>query len=798
MSFINSVSGIDRPRGLSARLLIGSAVAAALGQCLFGAPQALAQDARAESQLEEIVVTARKREESLLEVPIAITAVSEQTIEDYNLKDLNDLQRITPGFQLTETGFRRSRENFNLVFRGLNVGQATGLQAAATIFIDGAPYIGGRPSSYQDVERIEVLKGPQAAYFGRATYSGAINLITRSPSKDGRATISAEIGQFGSTDAMVSFEGPVMGEKLTGRVTLRNIVKGAQHAEKIFNAPVGERKTQLGSVSLEYNPTEKLRVKVFGEYSEFHDSMSMVWDFPMNEFANCNPTGAATKTWICGKPPSIDIALSRLGFPAVTDARFNSTIVPLSIYKKLLLDPGDNLFVAGTATHVIADYSFDNGMTLSAIGAYHNMKVQSLEESTQDAKFGFYPCPLAAGCGRPFGQYIFLIDQNKHDRYAELRLTSDQESRLRWIVGASYISASFRSVSGGEIPTTAPTVFGLENRNVIETVGLFGGVNFDVTDQLSLAVEGRYQTDDVFLDPNRRSATPLGISEKFTSTSPRVSVQYQATPELMVYGSYSKGTRPGTFNGALLSRPQFVIDILQNQYGVKLPVEEEELAQFELGLKGRFLDNRLQATVAVYKGELTNQQIAQSIFVNTPQLTTTIGFTNNAGQTDIQGVEVEASALLTERLRLDFGFALSDTEIVKDNCAQCVRIGSTLTASQGKKVDGTPLNSGYLTGTYTVPLDTDRDWYARAEYSYTGKMYGDRLNLSYNDAANVVNLRTGLRTAKYDLEAFLVNAFDDDTYQNIALNTDLPSFGVALKVGLPDRRQWGIRGTYRF
>ncbi len=128
------------------------------------------------------------------------------------------------------------------------------------------------------------------------------------------------------------------------------------------------------------------------------------------------------------------------------------------------------------------------------------------------------------------------------------------------------------------------------------------------------------------------------------------------------------------------------------------------------------------------------------------------------------------SALLTERLRLDAGFALSDTGIFKDNCAQCVRIGSTLTASHGKKVDGTPVGSGDLTGTYTVPLDTGGDWCSRAEYSYPGKMYGDRLKLSYSDAASAVNLRTGLRTEKYD----------------------------ALKVALPDRRQWGIRGTYRF
>lgn len=765
-----------------------------------GVPASLAQaptDSPA-AQLEEITVTARKRDESLLEVPISISAVSSEQIAAYNLKDLSDLQRITPGFQISEAAsFRRARDAFTLVMRGLNVGTSNDLQSAATIFVDGAPYVGGRPSSFQDVQRVEVLKGPQTAYFGRSTFTGAINLITKDPAREWGTTLIGEIAQFGSSDVALAIEGPV-GQNAAFRFSGRNLVNGAQYSENVFNLPVGERKTQSGSATLLWTPAERVRLKVFAEYAEFHDSLSMVWDYPVNEFGNCNPSGGAARTWICGAPPSLDIAISRLGFPAVLDPRFMQTVVPLGIHQDLILGGGDHLFSGNTATHAILDYEFENGMTFNAIAAYHHTELQALEESTQDSAFGFYPCPLAQGCGRPFGQYVFLRERKQQDRSFEARVASSSESRIRWMIGGNVSRASLDGISIGEIPQNGPYVSRPNEIQKTQTVGVFGGLTLDVTDSLTANIDLRHQRDEVLVNPNVRAAAVREIEDTFESTTPRFSIQYQWDPSRMLYASYAEGVRPGTFNGALLARPQFIIDILEQQYGVLLKVEEEKLTQYELGVKGRFMDDRFQATLALYKGELTNQQISQSIFVNTPQLVTTITFINNAGQTDIQGIELEASFSATDRLRFDGSFGYYDTEIVADNCAQCVRIGGTLRSSEGKRVDATPVASGSIVGTYTAPLSGSREWFSRAEYFYTGKAYGDRMNLSVVDAFHRANLRTGLRTESFDLEAYLLNAFEDDTPTGAQLNTDLPSFGVALKIGLPEKRQWGLRGTYRF
>lgn len=806
MKYIDGIQALESSTlESSSRVLPHRLIQAAVAAVLL-APFGAVQESFAESTAEpiaEIVVTARKREESILEVPIAITAVSAQALADYNIKDLSDLQSITPGFQLSETAsFRRARDGFSLVMRGLNVGgtgdSAAALQSAATIFVDGAPFVGGRPSSFHDVERIEVLKGPQTAYFGRATFSGAINIVTKDPASEWGGQVTGEIGEFNTSDALVSVEGPIIADKLSIRATARNLVKGAQYSENVFNSPVGERKTQSGSLTFLFTPIDSLRVKVFGEYAEFRDTMSMVWDYPVNEFGNCNPGGGSTPSWICGTPPPLGIAIERLGFPAVVDDVFMDTVVPFSIYDKLLLGPGDNLFSGNTTTHAILDYEFESGMTFSSIVAYHHTKLQVLEESTHDAAFGFYPCLLPAGCDRPFAQYIFLRDREQRDRSFEARLTSAPDQRLRWIVGTSYSAASLSGISMGEIPQLGPYVSRPNEYHETSTLGVFGGFDFDITDNLQASVEFRHQRDTVRLNPDQNAVTPVSIEDRFDSTTPRVSLSYNFAPGYMLYASYAIGTRPGTFNGALLTRPQSIIDLLEQQFGVSLRVEEEELDMYELGVKGRFFDDRVQATLGIYKGQVTNQQVQQSIFVDTPELVTTITFTNNAGETDIQGVELEASMQVTDELRIDGSFGYYDTEIVADSCAQCVRIGGTLTSSHGQRIDGTPVSSGSLVGTYTVPVRGDVDWYGRAEYFYRGKTYGDRMNLSHVSDSHRMTLRTGITTGRFDVEAYLINAFNDRTPVNNQLNTDLPSFGVALKIGLPEQRQWGLRGTYRF
>ena len=163
-------------------LLTTNIVAALVLSMPFYPTNSYAQGANA---LEEIVVTARKREESLLEVPLAITALTSADIEARGINEFKDIIAFTPGFHFAEHSVGRAdRSNRILVIRGMHISQENDHQQAATVFVDGAPTHGSVIAGLEDAERIEVVRGPQSAYFGRATLSGAVNFVTKTPSRE--------------------------------------------------------------------------------------------------------------------------------------------------------------------------------------------------------------------------------------------------------------------------------------------------------------------------------------------------------------------------------------------------------------------------------------------------------------------------------------------------------------------------------------------------------------------------------------------------------------------------------------
>lgn len=762
----------------------------------------------AQSALEEIVVTARKREESLLEVPIAISAITADALEKYNFADFDDLQYVTPGLTFTESGngIRNDRATFAYIFRGINVGASGGGSAAATLFIDGAPSLFGRLSGFSNTERVEVLKGPQTAYFGRNTFTGAINIVTKNPGNEWQARASTEVAKFGSSDVDLSFEGPLVEDKLSFRLAGRQYTKGGQYVDHSLGREIGGKQTKSLAATLYATPNERSKLKVFGEYAVFDDQLGPIFIYT-NEFFNCRANGTGPNNWICGKIPDTDIAEARTGAPAVFDRIFLSAVQPFSLFKERLTEDA-GLGSIQMTLHAIGDYEFASGITLNGIVAYHENKTQILYEGTHDAARAnpFFPCGRAAGCARNFGQVAFQLESNPKDFSAELRLSSDQEARLRWTVGANYIDAKeIPGVTAGEITTTLIQSFGAGTYATAETAAAFGGVYFDVTEQLTLNAEFRHQRDkvgrtpvDLAIGPGKPSANPaLNLEDTFKANAPRVTVEFAPIDGVLVYGSWARGFRPGTFNPNILILHPSVVAELQAAGG-RVTVDEEKLDQYELGVKGSAFDGKLQGSLVGYVGALKNQQINQGFFFNRPDINfvSSVTVITNTGKTDIKGIELEGSALLTERLVLDGSFAWNHTKVVRDSCATCVRLGGTLAGSVGKKLQNVPEYTGHLTGTYTQPVTDDIDGYLRTEYFYQGKRYATRQNLAWDGPMHRVNFRVGVRTDDYSVEAYILNAFNDDTVDGLSLENFFPQGLPGIKVGLPDKRQWGVRATY--
>jgi len=148
--------------------------------------------------IEEIIVTSRKREETLMSAPVTVTAFGSKEIAEMALDELPDLVNFTPGFHYSEHSVGKGgRFNRRLIFRGMNPRTDRQTRQGATVFIDGAPILGSEIGSTDNYERIEIIKGPQSAYFGRSTFSGAINAVTKTPSDEWKSRISVEAANFG-------------------------------------------------------------------------------------------------------------------------------------------------------------------------------------------------------------------------------------------------------------------------------------------------------------------------------------------------------------------------------------------------------------------------------------------------------------------------------------------------------------------------------------------------------------------------------------------------------------------------
>ena len=220
--------------------------------------------------LEEIVVTARKREESLMEVPISITAFTAEDLEARGLVELKDLQLYTPSFSFTHMqggSARNDRSSNALVFRGLNLGFNSGITAGGQLFIDGAPVIGAYQPSIIDTERVEILKGPQSAHFGRSTFVGALNFIMKEPGDEFSGTAGLEYSPtHGSNEQYLTLEGPIT-DNLSLRVSGRHWEQGG-YITNFANPSVdlGQRETNSASATLVWNPSDNVKVKAFLNY----------------------------------------------------------------------------------------------------------------------------------------------------------------------------------------------------------------------------------------------------------------------------------------------------------------------------------------------------------------------------------------------------------------------------------------------------------------------------------------------------------------------------------------------------
>lgn len=773
--------------------------------------------------LEEIIVTARKIGESIQDIPLSVQAFSAESISKQQIVNIEDIVKFTPGVNISsDSGSRR----YSAVrFRGIEPPNTTQRNlSTSSAFLDGV-YLSGSSQwvSMFDVERVEVVKGPQSAFFGRATFAGAINYISKTPNTEKWAgDITAIVGDNGRQDIWLAAEGPIIKDKLAVRLSGRYYrydgawdnsppPGGALPGQEFGD--IGSRASDTISLSLFATPTEDLSIKFRHMQNEDDDGAAVQFLYTGDQ-NNCGPFGTGTSNYYCG---TMSAALLTRGISIETadlaDQRFANDLGYES----------ENTF---TSLNVDWDIS-GSGYTLSSVSGLYKEEQSEYKAQIPDE----------------LDVYVEWEDESFSQ---ELRLTSPQDDRFRWMVGAYYLDLEY--YQGGQVgfpspgpqgpfslgqPRGAPGLFGVNPQPTesIENKAIFGSVGFDITDALTLSVELRREketldvTGSVFqeampLDPNDPigSAQPFGGAEipnvgEFTATLPRVILDYKLSEDTMMYLSYSEGNNPGGFNTEVIQlEPTVALPAFQaDNPGIGYNVLQAELASIELGGKHSLADGRGFLNGAVYFMDWTNQRFGNferdvdsngdGVFVaGSDRLGQQIDFQGN-GSTDIWGFELAGSYALNENWIVSAGYNYTKTEIQEFLDGQSNRVFGDPDAS-GKEIAQAPQHMGTVSLDFNMPAQAfgqEGEWFGRLDSWYQSETYLWVVNLTETEAAWRHNLRGGWRNDRYSATIWVENLLDDDSV--LAARRTTGSFltgALGAFMSLPEPRTYGVTVTAHF
>ena len=809
-----------------------SAIATATLVGSFAVPtQLLAQETGV--VIEEITVTARRREESLQEVPVAVAVVDAAAIEQRGLQTIDDVARFTPGLSFSKA-FGRATER--PVVRGLGnvlAGVQFGVESGAAYFIDGIYYPGDLQGlNLNDLERVEVVKGPQSALYGRNSYAGAINFTTKSPTSEFSSDIRTLFAQDGERDIRASISGPIIPGVLGGSLSLRSYDFDGQWTNAVTRQLIGDESTDSVAALLEWTPSEQLKIRVRGMAQEDDDGTRPLFlqDATNN---NCFPglrslsSFAASRIsnnnqYFCGDVGPGTIALNdqdQVGDTIVRADVPNGGFLPGGVtFFGRPYSPTDGTAFDGVLREInlaslLLEYEFDSGYALTLSSAYRHEDLSTGSDSDHSSiNFKF----SGGTPGEPFEEGFFAISEHseREDYSLELRFDSPQDQDFRWMVGAFYFE---QDREGLDIVFSGPDE--LQNTQGLENVAIFGLLTYDFSDRLSGSAEIRYMEETKSL--RELTGSRFMAEDTWNSTSPRLTLDYQWSDNIMVYASFAQGAKPGGFNG-------------EAGFNVNAAVYlQEESSNFELGIKSTLMNGRLMANAAVFSNDVSDVQLTTPVQIPGTQNLTSI--VTNQGAGDVFGVELDLTWYVTDNLIVGANYALADTKFTEG----CDEFQWTLTSGGGRwtgdaanslnpngngdcSIVGNqfPLSSenqaaAYLN--YSVPIAGDLEFFFNADFTYESEKPVQVHNQAWAPQARVVGTRFGLNGGdNWTLAVIGRNLTNEDAPPMVTRWLSIPYFTFAspsaasrvpgADTGSPRaffgslrrERQYGVEFIYRF
>jgi iron complex outermembrane receptor protein len=722
----------------------------------------------------DIVVTARRREESLQNVPIAVTAVVGAEIAARQTSDLQELQGLTPNLNIAT--YPGDPSSVSIQMRGqVQADLVATNDPAVGVYIDGV-YMGrGNAGSLNliDVERVEVLRGPQGTLFGRNTTGGAINIVPKSPTQDFGGWVSGRAGNFD----LLEFSGMVnipVGETAAVRI----VGQHTQNDGYVRSQRTGQRLLDNNSEALrgifKWQPIEDLSVQLSADYSDHNNNGTAF------KLLAINPASAAN--------------LLPVLQPAADGGR---TLASYIGGNRFTIDSGrtDNAFHSklwGTS----ATISYDLGaLQLKSISAYRALK--------REAAFDYDGTP-----------YILLegdaVALNQHQFSQEFQLNgSALENRLQYTAGLFYFRekaddstandaliglapAPFsRGITDGTATNSSYAVYGQATYEIFSNTRITAGLRYtedkrefvNRNHSLKSAIYDGPVTADVCSialtvrdDPSVCSAS---FEDKSHYTSYTISIDHKFD-DMLVYARTGRSFKAGGFNNRASTAPESF-----------LPFKPEKLTDYEIGVKADWLDRRLRTNLAVFYSDYRNMQ--RTLTVSTPLgPTPTANFTRNAKKAHITGFEAEVRAIPTSGLSFNFG--LGYLRPVYDDYHD---IAPPFVDRSGEPFIYVSKWTVSAAAHYEFATAAG-NWALNGSYSLRSEFYFQPADSRPQADYGIANASIGLTPAalpNLTVQAWIKNAFDEGYFSNI---TDLLTT-VGFAAGTPgEPRTYGLSATYRF
>lgn len=784
----------------------------ATAACLIATPS-IAQNASSDNSMKDklengevVIVTARKKEENLQNAPLSVSAFSAATIKAARIESLKDVANLTPGLNYTPLFGAQNQlpiiRGTSQTFGALNVG----------VFLDGI-YLSGKAAAdleLNDLARVEVVKGPQSALYGRNTFAGAINYVTKAPSNNFSGAVEATFGEHGLSKHVLSISGPI-GEVFSYRLSGFQKKFDGFYTSSIDGGKVDFVDTNGVSLVLAAKPSENLRatLKLTGSSEDNGQPPSSV--IRTNAYFGTPPGGSSTQQ------------RNLLYLGQIPEIATNS--ITVNTIRRVGTEIGEYGSRAGTA-RASFDLKWDfSGLRLSSMTSYSHRT----NDYTFDGDNTI--CDRTGGCPNfgypfapaiPFGTSRFATssaNENHKDISQELRLESRNDNPLQWMVGLFYydntVEAFQRSLSFSSAGIASAFSFP-KAVTTAQANAAFASLSYKFNDKLSVTGELRYEKEDQTFDRNPTANTPFTdtsgvtinacktgvtlpsdtsrcvfqLNQSFSFTTPRVTIDYKLNPETMFYTTVSKGVKAGGFND------QTNITFEQRQY------KEEEALNYEIGTKNTFAGGSIRLNAAMYYIDWTNQQAACQNPATSGGTSTARTYVCNVAESAIKGAEVDFSARITDNFAIAANYSYTDARYKKfldlSLAGTLAVLGLPAFSFKDKKLPYVPEHKLVISPRYNTSM-LGMKLEMRADLSFQDKTYVRADNMQYFNSKTNLDLRATLSNENWRIQAFIDNALDDASPVAAVRFFDSTNYSVAspLVTG-PARRQIGLTVGYNF